>query len=130
MSLSEAAAFHDVRPDTVKSWSSGRNNAPQQVLDDLVNLAYAIENGADEAVYQFEMMTEKAGGVIEIGFCADDHEAQSLGLPFKSCHDQLISRLIFLLSDECIAPSSIKLVPRGSTLTTAAAADVHEKKLS
>ena len=35
LSLAEAAALHGVRLDTVKSWSSGRNRAPDGVWADL-----------------------------------------------------------------------------------------------
>jgi hypothetical protein len=35
LSQSEAATLHDVRLDTVKSWSAGRNPAPQGAWDDL-----------------------------------------------------------------------------------------------
>lgn len=35
LSLAEAAVLHDVRLDTVKSWSSGRNPTPAGVWDEL-----------------------------------------------------------------------------------------------
>jgi hypothetical protein len=39
LSQSEAAAFLDVRLDTVKSWSIGRNRVPDRVMITLHNLA-------------------------------------------------------------------------------------------
>lgn len=38
LSQAEAAALHNVRLDTVKSWSSGRNPVPAGVWDDLRDL--------------------------------------------------------------------------------------------
>lgn len=35
LSLAKAAVLHNVRPDTVRSWSSGRNRVPQGAWNDL-----------------------------------------------------------------------------------------------
>lgn len=42
LSQSGAAALHNVRLDTVKSWSSGRNRVPQGAWDDLRELEAQI----------------------------------------------------------------------------------------
>jgi hypothetical protein len=47
MSQAEAALFFDVRLDTIKSWSSGRNAAPVDVYRMLAGLWSQIEAAAD-----------------------------------------------------------------------------------
>lgn len=49
LSLQEAADYFDVRLDTVKSWSAGRNPAPDGVWMMLADLWQRIENAADFA---------------------------------------------------------------------------------
>jgi len=48
LSQTEAARLHDVRIDTVKSWSSGRNRVPQGAWDDLRSYNDQIADAADE----------------------------------------------------------------------------------
>lgn len=51
LSIREAAAFHKVRHDTAKSWSSGRNGIPSGAIDELYDLVArqlrAASDGAD-----------------------------------------------------------------------------------
>lgn len=122
LSQREAAAFLNVRPDSVNSWSSGRRTAPDGVLyqlSELIDLQGRMVDAALDVIEQHPDAEE-----IEIGYCADDHEAQSLGLPFKSCHDAVIRRIVEALDEEC--REDIVLVPRGSTVSSAAAVDAHE----
>jgi len=127
LSHRESADLFDVRIDTVKSWSAGRNGTPDAVLGELVNLADAIDAAADEAVREIEAQSGARGGepeVIEIGLASDDHEAQSLGLPCVGAHRTLIALTVARGIAEGYA---FDVVPRGSTSLTAGAADAHRK---
>lgn len=71
LSQTEAAALHDVRLDTVKSWAVGRNAPPPAVYDEL----RAIEAHIVDASEAFREIWP-AGTPIEI----DDSEAGHLPL--------------------------------------------------
>ena len=62
LSLSEAADFLGVRPDTAKSWSQGRNAPPPGVWEMLSALYQRIEAAADHASAELEpgLMDRKA----------------------------------------------------------------------
>jgi len=80
LSFPKAAALHDVRSDTVKSWSAGRNPVPAGVIDELRELYARIERAAEAAL---ALIAEKSSGAdaIDLRLAADDAEAQSLGWP-------------------------------------------------
>lgn len=124
LSQREAATFLKVRPDTVKSWSAGRNRTPPGVIATLAELAERIDAAADEAVEEIEQRMEVAGaapGVIELGLAGDDREAQSLGWPCIGTHRAVIAltaaRALNLLAFEGHA-TRVEIVPRGSTPAT------------
>ncbi len=79
LSQAEAAAFHGVRLDTIKSWCSGRNRPAAAVLAELRSLHARIERVAAEALAAIDGAPDAEQ--IELGFAADDHEAQALGWP-------------------------------------------------
>lgn len=121
LSHREAAEFHGVRLDTAKSWSAGRNNAPDGVIADLRDLYTKIERAAaGEAV---KIINDKAGGTeaVELGIATDDAEAQTLGWPCVGAHGAVLGLIAARV------PNKIIIVPRGSTQATAAAADAHDK---
>lgn len=117
LSHREAAELHGVRLDTVKSWSSGRNRAPEGVLADLRTLYTAIRRAADQALAVFAEVP--AGDEIEVGYPADDHEARALGFPCVGAWRAMMA-LVAAELDRRVA-----LVPRGSTPATAAAIEAH-----
>lgn len=121
LSTREAAAFFHVRPDTVKSWSAGRNPAPPGVFDQIYTLIDEQETAAGEGV----KIWEKAGQAptVECGVASDDHEAQGLGWPSVGAQMAMYARMAEMLAREC----EIILSPRGATFSTAAAADVHDE---
>ncbi|HVI92336.1 MAG TPA: hypothetical protein VM659_28865 [Dongiaceae bacterium] len=118
LSQTEAAAFLAARRDTVKSWSSGRNRAPDGVIDELRELYTRIEEAAGAASDQIEALIKKDGEPeeIEIGLADDDHEARQLGLPCVGAHEALIGLIV-----ASFPGARFKIVPRGSTPATAAA---------
>lgn len=119
LSQAEAAAFHGVRLDTVKKWCGGINRASPAVLAELRGLHDKIERVATEALAAIAAAPEAEE--IELGFAADDHEAQALGWP---CIGAQAASLGLVLA-RCDRP--LRLVPRGSTLATAAAAEAHRR---
>ncbi len=126
LSHQEAANFLVVRPDTVKSWSSGRRTVPQGAVDKLCGLIAAQDRAAGEAIAQIAELTEPiaahgAPESVEIGYPADDYEASHLGFPTVSTWAAMAARVIVSANVKII------LVPRGSTPATAAAADAHRK---
>jgi hypothetical protein len=50
LSIGEAAQFLDVRPDTIKSWSSGRRTPPPDAVAQLCGLYDRIERAAGALV--------------------------------------------------------------------------------
>jgi hypothetical protein len=118
LSLGEAAAFLGVRKDTAASWSTGRRTAGPDVLGQLRALYRQIQTAADGAIDALSSAPE--GAEIEIGYPADDHEAQALGFPCVGAWRAMAAIVI----GELAVP--VQIVPRGSTPATAAAADAHQ----
>jgi hypothetical protein len=120
LSIREAAAFHGVREDTVYSWSAGRRTAPAGAMSELRDLAALIEQAADRWLSAMEAPNVQEAREIEIGYPADDHEAQTLGFPCVGAWRAAAGRMIA----ETDLP--MKLVPRGSTIATAGAIAARE----
>jgi hypothetical protein len=116
LSQPDAAAFHGVRLDTVKSWSAGRNPVPAGVTLNLRTLYTQIERGARRALGE---IARHRADVIEIGLAADDHEARSLGLPCVGAHAAMLGIVV------AGCGGKVRIVPRGSTVATAVATDAH-----
>ena len=128
LSTREAADMFEVRRDTAKSWSSGRGGryqAPPQVLDALVALAASLDRAAREAVAVIDQQTKEhdAPDIVELGLASDDHEAQQLGLPAVGAHRALLARVVALGRAKGY---HFQIVPRASTVPTAAAAQNRE----
>jgi len=119
LSIREAAAFHGVREDTVKSWSSGRarDGHPDGPLRELRALHDRIATAAEAALALIEARPDAAE--IEIGYPADDHEARALGFPCVGAWRAMAAQVVAELG------RPVTLVPRGSTPATAGAADAH-----
>lgn len=121
LSQHEAGDLCGVRHDSARQWATGRRTAPPATINELRALIVRQEHAASEAVAQIAWLSKShsAPDVIELGYPADDHEAQSLGWPCVGAWSAMAARVI------AAAPAKIVLVPRGSTPGTAAAADAH-----
>jgi len=118
LSQPEAARLHNVRLDTVKSWCAGRNRPPPAVLAELRALHARIERAAAEALAA--IAAAPGADEIELGYAADDHEAEGLGWPCVGAQAAMLGLVLARLD------RPVHLVPRGSTLATAAAAAASE----
>jgi hypothetical protein len=125
LSPREAAAVLKVRPDTVNSWITGRRSPSPAILTELVKLLRVIEGVAAAALetVREQPASQIGGAIVELGFCADDAEAQNLGFPCAGAHAAMLARVAAGLIE---AGQEIRLVPRGSTVATALAADQRE----
>lgn len=126
LSHREAADFLDARPDTIKAWGAGRRHAPPGVLDSLAGLAAQIDVAADVAVDLIREQSADHGGVgeIELGLASDDVEARDLGWPCVGAHRAVLALTVARGME---SGHTFEIVPRGSTVATAAAADVHDR---
>jgi hypothetical protein len=120
LSQADAAALHKVRLDTVKSWCAGRNPAPAGVLAELRGLYARQKQAADEALKAIAGFPEV--DKVELGYAVDDAEAQALGWPCAAAQHASLGMVVARLD------RPVRLVPRGTTLATAAAADAHEAR--
>ena len=118
LSQREAAAFLKVSPSSVDKMARGVRNAPDGVIDDLRDLIDKQETAADEAL---ALIDEQDADEIELGYPTDDHEAQSLGWPCVGAWKAMAARVI------AGCDIQVRLVPRGSTPSTAAAIDRREQ---
>lgn len=124
LSLAEAAEFHDVRLDTLKSWSSGRRPAPEGAVRELHALLARQMRAAQEAAAQTKKLAKKRlPEEVELGLASDDHEAQSLGWLCVSAQATVIGMLLALLPADLA--QRVVIVPRGASAATALAADQH-----
>ncbi len=105
--------FLKVRIDTIKSWSSGRNGAPEGAIAELRGLYARIETAAGEALTTINHAPP--GAKIELGMAADDYEAQHLGWPCVGAHAAVLG-LVAARTERLV-----RIVPRGTNIATAAA---------
>lgn len=118
LSQSEAAEWLGVRLDSVRGWCrDGGSRLPPGVRDQLHTLAQRQRRAADETLAA--ITRAPAAAEIEIGYASDDAEAQAMGWPCRAAQWQSLA-LVY-----ASAARTVRLVPRGSTLATAAAADAH-----
>lgn len=118
LTQAEAAAFLNVSKDSVDAWSRGKRTAGPGVIAEMRGLIARQQAAADEFL---DMLDEAQPEEVELGFPADDCEAQHLGLPTVSAWGAMAARVI------AEAKTPVVLVPRGSTAATAAAIDAKEK---
>lgn len=117
LSQREAADLLNVSPSSVDKMSRGIRSAPEGVLAELRSLHAAIRRASEEA---FQALSSAPVGMeIEIGYPADDHEAQALGFPCVGAWRAMCAGAIARV------PHRVVLVPRGSTPAAAAAMRGH-----
>jgi len=130
LSNSEAADYLSISESAVEKFRRGNRTAPTGVITELQHLWMRIDTAA---VDRAEDMAR--GGIfnidseIEIGYPADDYQAQQLGLPCVGAWRQMLARIIYelVLMRNDFDLARIKLVPRGSAITTAAAIAAREQ---
>lgn len=87
----EAADYLGVRRTSIAQWCTKRQ-CPAEILDWMITLIQTQTRMADATLDLIKNHPPEIE--IEIGFCADNTEAQHLGLPTKSAHDAVIRRII------------------------------------
>lgn len=113
----DAAKLLNVRRDSVEKAARGKDQTPPGWLAVLRELNDKQQHAADEALAIISDMPEDT--IVEFGISSDDHEAQSLGWPCVGAH-RTVARILWETG------VNLDIVPRGSTLATAAAIDAHE----
>ncbi len=91
-----------------------------------MNLIDRQAEAADQQLGAIDEIAERMGampGQIELGVSSDDYEARTLGWPSTSAHWAVVARVIA----EAPPDVEVRVVPRGSTVATAAAIEAHEK---
>jgi hypothetical protein len=107
LSQSEAAEFvHEVRLDTVKSWSSDRRPAPQFAVNQLQSLLRTIRDAGEQ--FAKDLRVRSPENVFIIGHAHDDDDARGCGFPSLNSHMHSIAIAISLLPDD----ADIRLAPR------------------
>ena len=120
LSQAEAADFvHEVRLDTVKSWSSDRRPAPQFAVNQLQSLLRTIGEAGEQFAKDLKMRSQ--GNVFIIGHAHDDDDARVCGFPSLSTQMHSIAIAISLLPDD----AEIRLTPR---IRGSIAAPIMEKE--
>ncbi len=118
LTMTEAASFLDVRPDTAKSWWMGRRICPDTVIDELLALSVRQDVAAQESAIVIQNAAEQRGAPedIELGIASDDHEAQSLGWPGAGAHAAVLRKTVKLLPPDLAV--LVRIVPRGQPAGT------------
>ncbi|QPF81587.1 hypothetical protein IC762_17295 [Bradyrhizobium genosp. L] len=107
LSQQEAADFHVVRLDSVKSWCSDRRPAPINVITELQVLMRGIE--AAGKAFAASLQPDYGRRAFIIGLPADDSDAETCGFPSKPAHVRAIAIAISRLPDG----AAVDLVERG-----------------
>jgi hypothetical protein len=121
LSQREAAELLEVRLDTVKSWSSGRNPVRLAIINELRELYRKIERAgrelAEEQKYPIEQHRQISGEpvLLEFGLAQSDAEARTLGFPCIGAHAAALGIAIANLPGDV----GVDIVPRrrGETMT-------------
>jgi hypothetical protein len=97
LSQAEAAEFHEVGLDTVKSWCVDRNPAPAAALAELRQLHLGISLAATRLAEK--AVKKQRGGTIELGTVDSNRAALALGFPCVGAHEAALGLALALLGD-------------------------------
>lgn len=114
LSQPEAAAYLDVRPDTIKSWGAGRNPVPPGVYERLHALGERQEDAAQAIMDAWEESDRPA----DIEYAVPDAtEIRRRGWPSEGAFVTIARRAWEMMGPDV----TLRLVPAGSTEATRAA---------
>lgn len=121
LSQREAGDFLEIAPASVDKMARGKIKTPDGIMTELHGLHDRQRNAAAQAI---AMIRERGEAQVELGLAADDYEAQSppLGWPCVGAQAGMMALIIAGCPDV-----KFRIVPRGSTLSSAAAADEHDE---
>jgi hypothetical protein len=116
LSQREASDYLNISKSTVDKLSREKFKANEGIIKELRNLIAKQHSAANKAL---ALIHEQAAmpTYIEIGYPANDREAQTLGWPSVGAWSAMTARII----SQCSIP--IVFVPGGSIISTAAAAE-------
>ena len=131
MSVSEAATFHQTDEGIINKWIEGSEQPPADVMRSLSQLVCrmfeSVEQVMDHVIEKAEAVLDGSDNYpdeIELGVASDDVEAQTMGWPTASTHETVIG----MTAAQVLAIGiDVSVVPRGSTVTSAAAADAYDR---
>jgi len=123
LSQREAAAFLEVSPSSIDKMVRGVRSTPEGILAQLRSLIERQERAATQTVQHATELVTVHGDpeFIELGYPADDYEAQQIGWPCVGAWRGMAARVV------AVSAWPIRLVPRGTTSGSAAAISQHEK---
>lgn len=115
-----------VNERTVRRWLARSQSIPAGVVAEIEALLdrQRLAVAETQRLIRERLRCGDAPDQIEIGFPADDHEAQTLGWPCAAAWWGM-ARGLAMQWPSAFPP--LALVPRGSTAATAAAVDEHER---
>lgn len=117
LSQREAGATFGISPSMIDKMTRGHRAAPQSLLDDVRDLIDRQDEAATQAI---QMIMTRGHTEVEIGYPADDYEAQALGWPCVGAWRAMAARVVAALD------GPVTLTPRGSSLGAAGAAAAHD----
>ena len=127
MNVADAAVFHEVSSDLIVEWVEGSEDPPDEAMDDISQLVCRMAESVAEVLDHVLDKAEEHGGypdVLELGLASDNAEAQTLGWPNANAHRTVIGMTAAQMAALGI---KVSVVPRGSTVTSAAAADAYDR---
>lgn len=118
LSYIKAGSFLGVTKETVRDWSRGKSRTPADALEAMHDLVSRMLEKSDTLLDAYDELSSlhESPDVIEIGMSTDDHEAKANGFV-----DLNHERATIGLAVAQLPLGAVKIVPRGSTLATAAA---------
>lgn len=123
----EAAIALKISKSQVEKMSRDERSTPSGIIIEMRELIRRQQDAADAFLDQIDALSDGENGPpsdIELGYPADDFEAQQLGMPSVRAWSVVAGRIIA----ETEIP--VRLVPRGATPASAKAADENDQAIS
>ena len=93
LTLRETAAFVGAGSDTVRSWSSGRNRCPENVISKLRELTVRQERAARRVLHHVARMDTRPGTIV-LYYPLDDKQARAIDWPCVNAWNAMAARVV------------------------------------
>lgn len=120
LSQREAAEYLNISTSSVDKMNRGKNPAPDGVIELLIELIRKQHNAAH---HQLDIIEQSDVDLVHINAPSDDDEARAMGWPCLNAWKGMAAILV------AWSPTPVKIVPRGTTLAGAKAADLNDLEI-